>query len=193
MYLDFVYELSINTLEKYKGMSCDPNMNLNFDDTLYSQANAKLEDKFNCTVPFLPAIMSNVTGKLTKICNDAEAGKEALQLYDYFKSGGLSLISDLPCATMDIFLGLPFISNTGSSDEAYLKIYLKTSVKVKSTVLDYDYLTLIAELGGYTGLLLGISLVDISIRINSFLVKLINKRLENRLLHTQNKISSCVD
>ena len=181
MWLDFVYEISINTLENFEGMSCEPNMNLNFDDMLYEKANAKLEDEFNCTVPFLPSIISNVTGNLSEICRDSDTGYKALGLYDYFKSGGLySLIKDqMPCATMDIFLGLPFITN-GSQHEAYIKIYLKTSVKVKNTVLDYEFLSLIGEIGGYTGLLLGISLVDISIRFNRFLVNEIRKKVAEK-------------
>ena len=157
-------------------MGCDSNMNLNFDETLYSVANSKLENKFGCTVPFLPPFMSNKTGKLTKICKDAKIGEDALELYDYFKSGGLSQISKQPCATMDIYLGLPFTSPHSNDEEAYFKIYLKTAVKVKKTVLDYDYLTMIGEFGGYTGLLLGISAVDILIRFNRFFIRIFSRK-----------------
>ena len=125
LYLDFAYEISINTIEDSEAISCDPNMNLNFDDTLYEVANSKLEDKFRCTVPFLPPFVSNVTGEFTKICNDQKIGSDAIALYDYFKSGGLSMISDQPCATMDIFLGLPITVLNSTRDEAYFKIYLK--------------------------------------------------------------------
>ena len=157
-------------------MGCDPNMNLNFDETLYSVANSKLEQKFGCTVPFLPPLISNKTDRLTKICGDAKSGTDALELYDYFKSGGLSQISKQPCATMDIFLGLPFTSPHSSDEEAYFKIYLKTAVKVKKTVLDYDYLTMIGEFGGYTGLLLGISAVDILIRFNRLFIRIFSRK-----------------
>ena len=157
-------------------MGCDPSMNLDFDATLYRVANSKLEDKFGCTVPFLPPFTSNKTRKITKICDDSKTGSDAQELYDYFKSGGLSQISKQPCATMDIFLGLPFTSSHSNEKEAYFKIYLKTAVKVKKTVLDYDYLTMIGEFGGYTGLLLGISLVDILIRFNRFFMRMLSRR-----------------
>ena len=157
-------------------MGCDSTMNLNFDNTLYKVANSKLENKFGCTVPFLPPFKSNKTGQLTRICEDSTTGSEALELYDYFKSGGLSQISKQPCATMDIFLGLPFTSSHSNDEEAYFKIYLKTAVKVKKTVLDYDYLTMIGEFGGYTGLLLGISLVDILIRLNRFFIRMFSQK-----------------
>ena len=77
---------------------------------------------------------------------------------------------------MDIFLGLPFTSSHSDEKEAYFKIYLKTAVKVKKTVLDYDYLTMIGEFGRYTGFLLGISLVDILIRLNRFFMIIFSRR-----------------
>ena len=46
-------------------------------------------------------------------------------------------------------------------NEAYVRLYLKTKIKVKSTVLYYDSTTLAAEIGGYIGMLLGVSLVDL--------------------------------
>lgn len=158
-------------------MSCDPHMNIHFDETLYKTADHKLEEKFKCTVPFLPPLISNNTGNVTKICNDPAIGKEALELYDYYKSGGLSL---QPCASMDVFLGLPFTSEN-IDNEAYLKIYLKTSVKVKNTVWDFDKLSAIGEFGGYTGLLLGVSLLDILFKANKLLFRIIRQKFSTRV------------
>ena len=179
-YLDFAYEISINTLENFEEMSCDPYMNIHFDDALYKAANNKLEDRFRCTVPFLPPLISNNTGSVTEVCKDPIIGKAALEMYDYFKSGGLSLISKQPCASMDIFLGLPFTSDH-IDNEAYLKIYLKTSVKVKNTVWDYDYLSAIGEFGGYTGLLLGISLLDILFKAKKLVIRIIMEKFSTRM------------
>ena len=151
-------------------------MNLNFDDTLYKKMNAELDQKFNCTVPFLPAIASKKTGLATEICKDPKIGLKAIERYNHFRSRGLSNMNELPCAGMDIYLGLPFITNNGDENEAYIKIYLKPSIKVKNTVLNYDFVTVVAEVGGYIGLLLGISVVDITIKINSLLVRVVRKR-----------------
>ena len=115
-------------------MGCDPSMNLNFDETLYRVANSKLEDKFGCTVPFLPPFTSNKTGKITRICEDSKTGSDAQELYDYFKSGGLSQISKQPCATMDIFLGLPFTSPHSSNQEAYQR-HLKLDFHLHDTIV----------------------------------------------------------
>ncbi len=54
--------------------------------------------------------------------------------------------------------GLPF---PGDYDDgiAYAKIYLKSTTKSKRTILDYTFRSMVADIGGYTGLLLGVSFV----------------------------------
>ena len=156
-------------------------MNLMFDDTLYEVANTELERKYNCTIPFLPTIISNATGEPTKICKNPSTGFKAIKLYDYIRISGLSAVSEMPCAVMDIDFGLPNIDTKGKAGRSYLRLYLKTTTKVKYTVVDYDFLTLLAELGGYSGLVIGrISLAQIIIMINSFLIKKMTKKLAKR-------------
>ena len=46
--------------------------------------------------------------------------------------------------------------------QAYMKLYVKSTVKMKKTVLDYTWVSMLAEIGGYTGLLLGISVVNVT-------------------------------
>ncbi len=62
-------------------------------------------------------------------------------------------------------MGLPF---PGTDDKAYIKMYVKSTVKTKKTVYDYTFLSLFAEIGGYTGLLLGVSFVNLTILIDRF-------------------------
>ena len=131
----------MNTLEDFEELACNPNMNLKFDNVLYEKANHALERQYNCTIPFLPEIMSNITGKPTEICNNSSVGFKAYRFYKYFWTGGLSTNMESPCAGMDVFLGVPFISKDGS-DRAYIKIYLKKTIKVKVTVFDYDFILL---------------------------------------------------
>ncbi len=40
-----------------------------------------------------------------------------------------------------------------------MKIYLKSTTKSKETILDYTFRSMVADIGGYTGLLLGVSFV----------------------------------
>ena len=85
----------------------------------------------------------------------------------------------VPCAMYNVNLGMPHIRNTTTSDDdsdkAFIKFYFKTDIKQKSTVIYYDSTTLAAEIGGYVGMFLGVSLIDISIILNSFLLIVIRK------------------
>jgi hypothetical protein len=59
--------------------------------------------------------------------------------------------------------GVLFSDNDRNDEKSYMKIYLKSSVKFQQTIYDYTLLSLLAEVGGYMGLLLGVSLADITI------------------------------
>ena len=54
----------------------------------------------------------------------------------------------------------------GNEDEAYVKIYFKNHIKVSKSIIGYTEISLMAELGGYIGVLLGISLMDITSILN---------------------------
>ena len=124
VFVDFVYDIAINTLFASKEASCDKSMDNLFDSTLYSRINAELHRSFNCTVPFLPEYGINSAGETTYICMEPKKSAEAFRLYDYLRSSGQSSICGTPCEGMDVYLGLPFISKTGEQ-WAHIKIYLK--------------------------------------------------------------------
>lgn len=54
------------------------------------------------------------------------------------------------------------MDGTRDDDKSYIKLYLKSTVKYKKTVRDYTLLSMIAEIGGYEGLLLGLAIVNIT-------------------------------
>ena len=62
------------------------------------------------------------------------------------------------CTYLDITYGYPFIYDVKSNP--FITLYFKVSVAVRESQLDYDLTSLFAEIGGYTGLLLGISMAD---------------------------------
>ena len=157
-------------------MRCDKALDTRFDDTLYERINTKLEDDFNCTVPFLPEFKSKHGENMTPICREANTSISAFKLYDYLRSSGQSTLCDSPCAGMEIFLGVPFVSKEEDNTWAYIKIYLKSAVKTKSAVLDYTFLSLVAEVGGYVGLLLGVSVVKITVNLNTFCAQYLQRR-----------------
>jgi hypothetical protein len=64
------------------------------------------------------------------------------------------------------FSGLPFggtySAAAGAPELSQIKIYLKTTVKSKRTILDYTWRSMVAEIGGYSGLLLGVSVCPVT-------------------------------
>ena len=48
----------------------------------------------------------------------------------------------------------------GSPKEAYVLLYLHHIIKVQTSFWSYSIISLLAEVGGYVGLLLGMSLLD---------------------------------
>ena len=69
-------------------------------------------------------------------------------------------VCPLPCASMTVFFQMPIIGK-GPEDKAYIKFYLKNKIKVSTSRFSYTILSFLAEVGGYIGLLLGVSLLDI--------------------------------
>ena len=62
--------------------------------------------------------------------------------------------------------------STKDDGMAFIRMYTKSTVRVKKTVLDYTWLSMLAEIGGYTGLLLGISVVNLTGVIDRLFKKL---------------------
>ena len=151
-------------------------MNTNFDNEMYqhiAEENLKL---FGCSVPFHPPSYSRSPNEIIKICRNETNG---LKAYHNFESLRNVILSEdfIPCQNFNFFLGMPDIDEKDNDpDEAYIRLYLKTKIKVKSTVLYYDSTTLAAEIGGYIGMLLGVSLVDLVIIANSSILKMIAKK-----------------
>ena len=177
VYLDFTHELSKNELQDVEGHRCNPDMNLEFDSVWYERIAAVNEKLFGCSVPWHPPIFSNTTGKRIKICDNSEIGFSAYQKFRDFYDAQLSEAM-IPCAMFDIFTGLPDVDDTDNSmDEAYIRLYLKTKMKIKSTIVHYDVTTLTAEIGGYVGMFLGVSFMDIGVLLYSSSLVMAHKAL----------------
>lgn len=153
-------------------------MNHNFDKTFYGKAGKENDEQLNCSVPFHPPITSKLTGEKVDICNNSETGMKAVDHYWLVFNRKESSPLDKPCAGMNIYLGLPFINHDESKNDAYIRLYIKPDVKVKNVVLYYDFTTFVAEVGGYVGIFLGMSLVDFTILCNSAFFKMVTKNLK---------------
>ena len=63
-----------------------------------------------------------------------------------------------------------------------MRIYYGVKRVVKRSVLDYTWLSAVAEIGGYVGLLLGIAVVDIAFAVDRYWLKITNFFV-NKALH----------
>ena len=65
----------------------------------------------------------------------------------------------------------PYGSDSVSQNEAFVKFYLKNIIRIQSSFLNHTLISLLAEIGGYVGLLLGMSLLDVT-KVISWLLNL---------------------
>ena len=172
--MDFTHDLSINTIGDTEGHRCDSEYNLNFDDKWYKYVATQNEKFFGCSVPWHPPIRSKKQDKEIEICRNPKLAANATRYFIEHKYSPLSK-ELVPCARYDLNLGIPDVTNDRDPNKAYLKFYFKMDVKQKSTVIYYDSTTLAAEIGGYIGMFLGVSLVDLAIIFNSLSLSLIKR------------------
>ena len=98
-----------------------------------------------------------------------------LKQYRHFKDSVIST-EYIPCSNFEISLGLPKIDDEDNDiNEAYVRLYPKSQIKMKTIVLYYDFTTFAAEIGGYVGICLGASLVDIVRTINAYILAKLHK------------------
>jgi len=142
--------------------------------------------RYNCTVPYIPGEKDDVCP-----ASDKALMKKAYDRYDFLSSNGQREICGTPCTSMEVFTGesgvsyvhfsvfytmyrthnythspragLPFYgTKAGQPTLGEIKVYLKTMIKRKRTILDYTFRSMVAEIGGYTGLLLGVSIINVT-------------------------------
>ena len=78
------------------------------------------------------------------------------------------------CTYLDVDYGYPFIYDVKNGSMPSITLYFKTSVAVRESHPAYDVASLFAEIGGYTGLLLGVSVFDFA-----KMFKLLSERIQS--------------
>ena len=145
---DINYEIitQLNTDEH----PCNADPEYNRDDCVVRKIHEKSMEKWGCTTPY----------GLNKshICTDQEKMKEAAIYFDQnlmaFDEFGECL---LPCTTI-----IPTLSMRSKSDVgfAFLSLEFPARIKVVEAYPAYIFLSFVAEVGGFVGLFLGVSLLD---------------------------------
>ena len=152
-FLDVMFDLTVNTLTKTERMFCNPAINGKYDDLFYKNVGRLIEEEFNCTVPFLPEMQSSATNGPVKICQTPDQSKAVRKRYEFLYATRNSDLNEKPCVDIDVSFGIMETDHTftGQLKKAHLQLYLQTFIKVKMTILDYDIVTMVGEIGGYTG------------------------------------------
>ena len=68
------------------------------------------------------------------------------------------------------FAGHDNMDPNGNDNEGYVKFYIKDEIEIKKSRYSYTEVSLLAEVGGYVGLLLGASLMDIASLLDKLFV-----------------------
>ena len=93
--------------------------------------------------------------------------KTVNKIYQEYKDRTLNEICKLDCSFMSVIFDRSDINeNYINGNGSYAKLYIKNNVKVSQSIIDYSAISLMAEVGGYLGLLLGTSLFDITYLID---------------------------
>jgi hypothetical protein len=128
----------------------------NYDNCMFTTMEETMLKLFGCTVPWLP--------NRSNICTDNSNSSELA--LDWFMKNRLNQNEICPrnCIFMDVTLGPPIVHTTKKQNllYAWATLYLKDEVKSTNEYIVYSELSMAAEMGGYLGLLLGNSLVDIT-------------------------------
>ena len=157
-YVDLTYFIMENTLKSESTIPCSEETNFEFDHCFDQAIANDLMNELNCVVPFIK------TSDHNNICvNKAQTEVDKMMLA--FKKSSSNTTTGpcmSPCTSMDIFFGVLFDDAIINDGKSYLRIYLKSNIKFQQTIYNYTLLSLLAEIGGYTGLLLGISVANIT-------------------------------
>ena len=149
--------ISLNTQEH----PCEADQNYKKDLCVWNEIHQTSLEKLGCTTPFGP--------KKTDICVDKTLAQGAIELMKHLRIPANNRCLD-PCTTV-----VPHLSVIGQEigpDQgmSYLSIKLPRKIKVISSYFSYKVLSLIAEIGGYVGLFLGVSVLDLKTVVD-FIIK----------------------
>ena len=115
-----------------------------------------------CTAPFGP--------HKDKICDEEKNATKVNDLYKKWYSKSIQVTSgcNKPCSYVTLRTNMIFDREKYHNTIARVQIYFKENITVTKAYHIYRGLTLIAEIGGYVGLFLGISMNQIGKLLDMF-------------------------
>ena len=135
-----------------------------FDGCMYTKMHGLMMESVGCTVPWLP--------NKSNICRQESKRKAAFDVYQQNRRNQKDICPN-SCLFTNMYFGPPVTGLNGNDrkDYGWAVFYFRRDIKTTREYVLYTMLSMIAEIGGYVGLLLGASLVNLG-EINSFLLDL---------------------
>ena len=169
LFIDLRHEITVDMPRENKRNSCEVSQNYYQDDCLTKGLDSRALETIGCTFPTFTLQKSKSCD--AKSMNDTQ--KELLKNFDEFWSNTYTQDCPEPCSSMAFTLGFPVYDAYDDFNQSRVKIYFKSRISERRNVITYDEVTLLAEIGGYMGLFLGISLLHIVEILLTFLLDII--------------------
>ena len=154
------YSRPIETPEKSLSFTCSEEMNYGYDSCMARVIDEILMEKVQCKFPM---IIGKPKGP--NICDFGNFSDEQKIVYESLLKNDMDSKTymqhtcNTPCATLETTYGIPD-KQPYSKGNHHLKLYFKTNISVKKSIAAYDFRNFLAEIGGYMGMFLGVSLMD---------------------------------
>ncbi len=139
--------------------NCTDDPNFVYDHCMYEKMFDLMVDKVGCTVPWLH--------DKSRICADSNSAQKALKMYHENRRNQLNICLR-SCIFTDVNLGPP-VKESGNSGESKIVLYFRKDVKTVTEYLLYDEMSMFAEIGGFMGLFLGVSFLNVAYLFNKLL------------------------
>lgn len=141
----------------------ESNKYFNFDDCMYNEMKKIMLEQVGCTVPWIP--------DKSNICIEEDERKAAFEVYQQNRRNQRDICPN-GCLSTNMYFGPPVtgINNEDRADIAWGVFYFRRDIKVSTEYFLYSLLSMVAEIGGYVGLLLGASLVNLG-QINNVVLE----------------------
>ena len=153
-------------LHDYDGIPCMNEIGYSKDFCTSREIEQYSLENFGCITPF--------GLNKTKICNNTTNAEKAMKIYwDSMSSANYNSCFN-PCSSFSITSPTPTVTSRETKKNAVVQLTFEQYkvIKIYESYYIYSELSLIAEIGGYVGLFLGISVNQVTILMDFILSKL---------------------
>ena len=154
----------------YRGVPCKKEKDYQKDLCTTKMIEKELIDKVGCTTPF--------GHDKSQICRQEDDARKAFEIFanEIFLESNCSN----PCSLFSLAISNEEKQSSTNATYENLRIVFPKTIKVYDRSYTYSSLSLLAEIGGYVGLLLGVSLNQVTKIVDSLVVYL-QKLMMNRI------------